>query len=129
MAEASTSRRLYQEDSQATDMRWDDSQSPSGLPTSTTVLHAPTQATATLDETAPITPARLEEVPRAPASSGKVRKRRQLWTMEEMDKIRLGIAEFGVGQWTAIYTKYGFPGRTAHQLKDKYRNMLKANII
>ncbi len=37
-----------------------------------------------------------------------------------------GVRKYGVGNWKMIQTSYAFDHRTSVDLKDKYRNLMKA---
>ncbi|XP_047959996.1 uncharacterized protein LOC125205215 isoform X2 [Salvia hispanica] len=57
------------------------------------------------------------------------RKHHRLWTTAEVKKLVDGVAEYGVGRWSRI-KKIHFPAsahRTSVDLKDKWRNLLKAS--
>ncbi|XP_057779173.1 uncharacterized protein LOC130997762 isoform X2 [Salvia miltiorrhiza] len=57
------------------------------------------------------------------------RKHHRLWTIAEVKKLIDGVAEYGVGRWSRIKKIY-FPAsahRTSVDLKDKWRNLLKAS--
>ncbi|KAL1549419.1 hypothetical protein AAHA92_17526 [Salvia divinorum] len=57
------------------------------------------------------------------------RKHHRLWTNAEVKKLIDGVAEYGVGRWSRIKKIY-FPAsahRTSVDLKDKWRNLLKAS--
>ncbi|KAL1545834.1 hypothetical protein AAHA92_22513 [Salvia divinorum] len=57
------------------------------------------------------------------------RKHHRLWTIAEVKKLIDGVAEYGVGRWSKIKKNY-FPAsahRTSVDLKDKWRNLLKAS--
>ncbi|KAI3677137.1 hypothetical protein L1987_86758 [Smallanthus sonchifolius] len=62
-------------------------------------------------------------------TSGNQRKLHRLWTVSEVKKLIDGVAHFGVGKWTHI-KKLLFSSsvhRTPVDLKDKWRNLLKAS--
>ncbi|KAL8214470.1 hypothetical protein R6Q57_003919 [Mikania cordata] len=62
-------------------------------------------------------------------SSGNQRKLHRVWTVSEVKKLIDGVAHFGVGKWTHI-KKLLFSSsvhRTPVDLKDKWRNLLKAS--
>ncbi|KAF5784059.1 putative transcription factor MYB-related family [Helianthus annuus] len=62
-------------------------------------------------------------------TSGSQRKLHRLWTVSEVKKLIDGVAHFGVGKWTHI-KKLLFSSsihRTPVDLKDKWRNLLKAS--
>ncbi|KZV14641.1 hypothetical protein F511_40588 [Dorcoceras hygrometricum] len=63
-------------------------------------------------------------------ASGR-RKHHRLWTISEVRKLIDGVSQFGVGSWSSI-KKLFFPTsahRTSVDLKDKWRNLLKASGI
>nr|CAB3261678.1 uncharacterized protein LOC100177249 [Phallusia mammillata] len=47
------------------------------------------------------------------------------WSDEEVQHLLKGIERYGQGQWAMILDRFKFNNRTAVQLKDKYRNILK----
>lgn len=62
-------------------------------------------------------------------SGGNPRKHHRLWSVSEVKKLIDGVAHFGVGKWTHI-KKLLFSTsvhRTPVDLKDKWRNLLKAS--
>ncbi|KAD0988264.1 hypothetical protein E3N88_43464 [Mikania micrantha] len=62
-------------------------------------------------------------------TSGNQRKLHRVWTVSEVKKLIDGVAHFGVGKWTHI-KKLLFSSsvhRTPVDLKDKWRNLLKAS--
>ncbi|KAI7724842.1 hypothetical protein M8C21_006956 [Ambrosia artemisiifolia] len=62
-------------------------------------------------------------------TSGNQRKLHRLWSVSEVKKLIDGVAHFGVGKWTHI-KKLLFSSsvhRTPVDLKDKWRNLLKAS--
>ena len=50
-------------------------------------------------------------------------RKRKRWTEEEVAKLRRGVQTYGVGSWAVIFESTPFPGRTAMDLKDKWRNL------
>ncbi|GER54300.1 telomeric repeat binding protein 1 [Striga asiatica] len=57
------------------------------------------------------------------------RKHHRLWTVAEVKKLIDGVSEYGVGRWSRI-KKLSFSAsahRTSVDLKDKWRNLLKAS--
>ncbi|KAL3628511.1 hypothetical protein CASFOL_027557 [Castilleja foliolosa] len=57
------------------------------------------------------------------------RKHHRLWTIAEVKKLIDGVSEYGVGRWSRI-KKLSFSAsahRTSVDLKDKWRNLLKAS--
>ncbi|KAL8204913.1 hypothetical protein R6Q57_010536 [Mikania cordata] len=62
-------------------------------------------------------------------TSGNQRKLHRVWTVSEVKKLLDGVAHFGIGKWTRI-KKLLFSSsvhRTPVDLKDKWRNLLKAS--
>ncbi|XP_019250673.1 PREDICTED: uncharacterized protein LOC109229619 isoform X1 [Nicotiana attenuata] len=59
---------------------------------------------------------------------GARRKHHRLWTVSEVRKLIDGVAQYGVGRWSHIKKLYfsSSAHRTAVDLKDKWRNLLKA---
>ncbi|XP_062200296.1 uncharacterized protein LOC133902981 [Phragmites australis] len=55
------------------------------------------------------------------------RKNNSRWTQKEVESLVNGVSEYGVGRWTEVKRTYFSPSvRTAVNLKDKWRNLLKA---
>ncbi|KAL0375068.1 UNVERIFIED_CONTAM: hypothetical protein Sradi_3422500 [Sesamum radiatum] len=59
------------------------------------------------------------------------RKHHRLWTIAEVKKLIDGVAEYGVGRWSRIKKLFfsASAHRTSVDLKDKWRNLLKASGI
>lgn len=59
---------------------------------------------------------------------GARRKHHRLWTVSEVRKLIDGVAQYGVGRWSHIKKLYFSSSvhRTPVDLKDKWRNLLKA---
>ncbi|XP_044473358.1 uncharacterized protein LOC123201856 isoform X2 [Mangifera indica] len=59
------------------------------------------------------------------------RKHQRMWTLSEVMKLIDGIAQYGVGRWTDI-KRLLFPSsshRTPIDLRDKWRNLLRASCV
>ncbi|XP_039941683.1 telomeric repeat-binding factor 1 [Hirundo rustica] len=54
-------------------------------------------------------------------------RRRQRWTHKEDLELKLGIREFGVGNWAKILVHRNFNNRTSVMLKDRWRTLSKIN--
>ncbi|KAK3157675.1 hypothetical protein QOZ80_2AG0126020 [Eleusine coracana subsp. coracana] len=55
------------------------------------------------------------------------RKNNSRWTQKEVELLVKGISEYGIGRWTEMKGKYFKHSiRTSVNLKDKWRNLLKA---
>jgi Myb-like DNA-binding domain len=63
-----------------------------------------------------------------PAVSGRTKN---LFTDAEVQAIREGVARFGVGEWQKIkvHSNGRLLARSAVQIKDKYRNMVRTGQI
>ncbi|KAK4419213.1 hypothetical protein Salat_2334100 [Sesamum alatum] len=59
------------------------------------------------------------------------RKHHRLWTIAEVKKLIDGVSEYGVGRWSRIKKLFfsASAHRTSVDLKDKWRNLLKASGI
>ncbi|KAL9235492.1 hypothetical protein vseg_010247 [Gypsophila vaccaria] len=64
------------------------------------------------------------------AKGGMRRKHHRAWTLSEVLKLVDGVSRFGPGRWSEIkrlsFSSYSY--RTAVDLKDKWRNLLKASF-
>ncbi|KAJ6798005.1 Uncharacterized protein M6B38_215385 [Iris pallida] len=62
--------------------------------------------------------------------TGNKRKHHRAWTLCEVLKLVEGVARFGAGRWSEIrrvsFTSYSY--RTSVDLKDKWRNLLRASF-
>ncbi|XP_067105605.1 telomeric repeat binding factor a isoform X2 [Osmerus mordax] len=58
------------------------------------------------------------------SSGGK----RRMWTTEETEWVRKGVARYGEGHWEKIKTSYPFGDRTAVNIKDRWRTMKKLKL-
>ncbi|CAM4574140.1 unnamed protein product [Leuciscus chuanchicus] len=66
------------------------------------------------------------------AASGPSRKKKytkKLWTVQESDWLKEGVRRFGVGRWEPIRSAFPFTGRTACNLKDRWRTMVKLKMV
>ncbi|NWT50011.1 TERF1 factor, partial [Erythrocercus mccallii] len=52
-------------------------------------------------------------------------RRRQRWTHKEDMELKLGVREFGVGNWAKILAHGNFNNRTSVMLKDRWRTLTK----
>uniref|UniRef100_A0A672LIW9 Telomeric repeat-binding factor 2-like n=1 Tax=Sinocyclocheilus grahami TaxID=75366 RepID=A0A672LIW9_SINGR len=51
-----------------------------------------------------------------------------MWTVQESEWLKEGAQRFGVGHWEKIRSAFPFTGRTAVNLKDRWRTMLKTSV-
>ncbi|CAK9179899.1 unnamed protein product [Ilex paraguariensis] len=65
------------------------------------------------------------------ANGGMRRKHHRPWTLGEVVKLVEGVARYGAGRWSEIkrvaFASYSY--RTSVDLKDKWRNLLKASFV
>ncbi|XP_046898416.1 telomeric repeat binding factor a isoform X2 [Hypomesus transpacificus] len=54
--------------------------------------------------------------------------KRRMWSLEETEWLRKGVARYGEGHWERIKASYPFGDRTAVNIKDRWRTMKKLNI-
>ncbi|KAL6459957.1 hypothetical protein MHYP_G00317160 [Metynnis hypsauchen] len=59
------------------------------------------------------------------SSSSDSHCKRKMWTTEESDWVRQGVARYGEGRWEKIKNSFPFKGRTAVNIKDRWRTMKK----
>ncbi|KAA8516557.1 hypothetical protein F0562_016937 [Nyssa sinensis] len=62
---------------------------------------------------------------------GNQRKHHRLWTLSEVKKLIDGVSQYGVGRWTDIKRLLfsSSAHRTPVDLKDKWRNLLRASCV
>ncbi|KAL3639789.1 hypothetical protein CASFOL_014757 [Castilleja foliolosa] len=69
-------------------------------------------------------------VPTTTTNGGMRRKHHRPWTLNEVVKLVEGVAKFGAGRWSEIkrvaFASYSY--RTSVDLKDKWRNLLRASL-
>ncbi|XP_051544676.1 telomeric repeat binding factor a isoform X1 [Myxocyprinus asiaticus] len=63
------------------------------------------------------------------AAPSKERQTRRKWTVEESDWLKKGVALYGEGKWGKIHSAFPFKGRTAVNLKDRWRTMKNQNVV
>ncbi|KAJ8532836.1 hypothetical protein K7X08_015725 [Anisodus acutangulus] len=82
------------------------------------------EATAVKPKDVAIAPKNLDQ-------DGARRKHHRLWTVSEVRKLIDGVAQYGVGRWSHIKKLYFLSSvhRTPVDLKDKWRNLLKASYL
>ncbi|KAL0194669.1 hypothetical protein M9458_008241, partial [Cirrhinus mrigala] len=51
-----------------------------------------------------------------------------MWTTQESEWLKEGVRRFGAGHWEKIRSAFPFTGRTAVNLKDRWRTMLKLRL-
>ncbi|GER52356.1 Myb family transcription factor family protein [Striga asiatica] len=72
-----------------------------------------------------------DEVVTVPTANGGIRrKHHRPWSLSEVVKLVEGVAKYGAGRWSEIkrvaFSSYSY--RTSVDLKDKWRNLLKASL-
>ncbi|XP_058006940.1 telomere repeat-binding protein 6-like isoform X2 [Hevea brasiliensis] len=72
-----------------------------------------------------------DNVVSVPTSKGGIRrKHHRAWTLSEVMKLVQGVSRYGAGRWSEIkrlaFASYSY--RTSVDLKDKWRNLLKASL-
>ncbi|XP_018425913.1 PREDICTED: telomeric repeat-binding factor 2 [Nanorana parkeri] len=55
--------------------------------------------------------------------------RKQKWTVEETEWIKLGVKEVGEGNWAKILKRFPFHNRTSVMIKDRWRTMKKLSLV
>lgn len=53
----------------------------------------------------------------------------QKWTDEESEWVKKGVARYGEGRWGKIKNAFPFKDRTAVNIKDRWRTMLKLKMV
>ncbi|KAB5542240.1 hypothetical protein PHYPO_G00089230 [Pangasianodon hypophthalmus] len=62
-------------------------------------------------------------------SSNDSHSKRKKWTDEESDWVKQGVARYGEGRWERIRSAFPFKGRTAVNIKDRWRTMKKLKMV
>ncbi|XP_052409852.1 telomeric repeat binding factor a isoform X3 [Carassius gibelio] len=65
------------------------------------------------------------------STSGRSSKKssRKMWTVQESEWLKEGVRRFGAGHWEKIRSSFPFTERTAVNLKDRWRTMLKLRLV
>ncbi|KAI1882113.1 hypothetical protein AGOR_G00247340 [Albula goreensis] len=53
---------------------------------------------------------------------------KKMWTAEETEWVRQGVAKYGEGNWAKIKNSFPFKGRTSVNIKDKWRTLKKQKL-
>jgi hypothetical protein len=71
----------------------------------------------------PVAKAKPQEVPKPSQKATGTKPKRNKWSHDETADLLKGVARFGIGNWTQILNcpDYHFVGRTAIDLKDRFR--------
>ncbi|XP_062862676.1 telomeric repeat binding factor a [Trichomycterus rosablanca] len=62
------------------------------------------------------------------SSSSNEKGKRKMWTEIESDWVRQGVARYGEGRWGQIKSAFSFEGRTAVNIKDRWRTMKRLKL-
>ncbi|XP_017350028.1 telomeric repeat binding factor a isoform X1 [Ictalurus punctatus] len=62
-------------------------------------------------------------------SSSDIYSKRKKWTDDESDWVKQGVARYGVGRWERIKRAFPFKGRTAVNIKDRWRTMKRLKMV
>ncbi|XP_058273496.1 telomeric repeat binding factor a isoform X2 [Hemibagrus wyckioides] len=62
-------------------------------------------------------------------SSSDGHSKKKKWTDEESEWVKQGVARYGEGRWERIRSAFPFKGRTAVNIKDRWRTMLKLKMV
>ncbi|XP_073801646.1 telomeric repeat binding factor a isoform X8 [Danio rerio] len=54
---------------------------------------------------------------------------RKMWSVQESEWLKQGVVRYGVGHWERIRSSFPFAGRTAVNLKDRWRTMVKLKMV
>nr|7C4P_B Chain B, Terfa protein [Danio rerio]7C4Q_B Chain B, Terfa protein [Danio rerio] len=54
---------------------------------------------------------------------------RKMWSVQESEWLKQGVVRYGVGHWERIRSAFPFAGRTAVNLKDRWRTMVKLKMV
>ncbi|XP_059367576.1 telomeric repeat binding factor a [Carassius carassius] len=65
------------------------------------------------------------------STSGRSSKKssRKMWTLQESEWLKEGVRRFGAGHWEKIRSSFPFTERSAVNLKDRWRTMLKLRLV
>ncbi|KAF4079655.1 hypothetical protein AMELA_G00180640 [Ameiurus melas] len=62
-------------------------------------------------------------------SSSHIYSKKKKWTDDESDWVKQGVARYGVGRWERIKSAFPFKGRTAVNIKDRWRTMKRLKMV
>lgn len=68
------------------------------------------------------------ELTRTTAKAPVTKQKRRPWTAEEDELLKKGLKEYGVGNWSIIREIMKLD-RSGQQIKDRWRNMIKAGLL
>ncbi|XP_055767929.1 telomeric repeat-binding factor 2-like, partial [Salvelinus fontinalis] len=55
--------------------------------------------------------------------------RKRMWTAEETEWVKEGVRRYGEGNWSRVKSSFPFLGRTAVNIKDRWRTMKKLKMV